>query len=189
MKPKKEEILSSDEWDFMSETIPEKLSTEEKIALTSFSLALLITLHYLIAVSFMVLITAGYFILKKITKKYDKSPKKFFKKISNLSKVFLIFFFIFFIIDEFLTWIAVWKLKIAIELNPFSVWLWNSCGYFLGEVIRFNILAFIFILMWVFANSKDNKKILISFGFSIVGFFFWLYAIISNLWVLFNFGV
>lgn len=167
---------------------PEKPSKAELVAIISFSIALLITLNASISILTMVFMTAGYYMIKQTIIATKTNPKGFFNKLSKASKTLLVLFMILFIVDEVLTWIAVWFLDFALETNGFSVWLWTTFGYGFGEVLRVVLMfILIFIPTLILSNSKSEIKIFISFMFSLTGFLIWIYAIINNVIVLLNY--
>jgi hypothetical protein len=90
------------------------------------------------------------------------------------------------ILDTLSTWYVVILTKVANEINPVNIFLWDTFGYDIGECIRLSILAFIFIVIYVKSDSKSDKvqfttDFLIIFLFSI-----WVMVVVNNVYQLFS---
>jgi len=90
------------------------------------------------------------------------------------------------ILDTLSTWYAVILTKVANEINPVNIFLWDTFGYDIGECIRLSILAFIFIVIYVKSDSK-NEKIQFTTDFLIIFLFsIWVMVVVNNVYQLFS---
>jgi hypothetical protein len=120
---------------------PEKVKFEEWIAIATFFLAMVITLHFVLSIFIAFFVFCAYCMIKQAVLFTQRNPKRFYRGLVIWGRIFIVLFILLFFADAILTYIAVHKIQFAVEGNVFAVWLWDTFGYVLGESLR--VLLFV----------------------------------------------
>ena len=168
---------------------PEKVTTEEWIVISTFFLAMVITLSFVISMFVAFFIFGAYYMIKQAVLFSYRKPKRFYKILSFWGKILIVLFIVLFFTDATLTYISVHKLQFAVEGNPFAVWLWETFGYFFGECIRVLIfICAIFYPLWILISARNGeKRIFVAFVFSLIAFLLYGFVVIHNLILLLHY--
>lgn len=168
---------------------PEKVTFEEWIAISTFFLAMIITLNFVASIFVAFFVFGAYYMIKQAVLFTQRNPKRFYALMQKWGRIFIILFIILFFIDVVLTYFAVHYFQFAVELNLFAVKLWDSFGYAVGEVLRIILfLCAIFYPLWILINAKGgDKRIFVAFIFSLACLILWLFVVIHNFILLWSY--
>jgi hypothetical protein len=148
----------------------EKANLKENVLIIIFSISMLITLNF--PLSFFILVILFAFIELII----------YFVE-RNIIKRLWFFTIILAIIDTITTYYMVLYKKIAIEVNPFVIFLWNNFGVF-GEIIRIVMLIGIFSFSYNRLNTGNKRQQLMAIFFILFICLVWFIVVFSNIFQL-----
>lgn len=164
-----------------------KISIEEWAGIIVFSMTMLLTLNFNLALPLTVFSYTFFALIKRALYYWKDNEPMFFEKVKRYGSYLIIIFTILYFFDIFLTNLAVNELKIAIETNGFMVWLWGTFGYRFGQFLH--IIFFSSLILYsakIFDKSFNYKRILVNFMFVLVGVILWLLAVINNIGVFYT---
>ena len=163
-----------------------EIGIEEWAGMIVFSMTMLLTLNFNLALPLTVFSYIFFAVIIRGLYYWKKDEKKFFKKIKGYGNVLLFTFVILYLIDVNLTALAVVKLEIAEETNPFLIYMWSVFGYSIGQFLVNVLFAIGLLYSFVsFSNSDNYKRVLVNFIFIVFGVIIWSFAIIDNIGVFF----
>jgi hypothetical protein len=151
-------------------------STDEVILIIIMAIFMLLTLNFPLTFAIFLLSFIGMGYIKLFYSKIKTGKKE----IDFVLKIWITAL-IFTIIDTLSTYYMVHIEKMAIEMNPFVVFLWNNFGLVWGEIIRLCFIAFIYLFSYNRLTVGNEKQRFVAKMFIYFIAILWLIVITINL--------
>lgn len=161
---------------------PTKPSLPEWVMISAFFITMLITWIMPIA------IFAGFssFAIFMLSREFLRD-EKFKKKAIYFGDMIFVALILMFLIDTSSTYYMVLIEKVAIEANPFVVFMWNNFGILFGEIIRLSMGFTVFIFTKKKLRNQNPKVALTAMIMMVIMFFTWVWVLDNNISILYTY--
>jgi len=159
-----------------------KPTWKDWIVILTFGIFMLMTLDARISIPLTLLMA---FIIS-LYEYFNKKPINKQKMKSSAKKIMFVVFLLI-IIDTISTYYAVHWVGFAYEKNKILLLLWDNFGVIGGEIIRYHLIAFLFIVNFYHLNSNHKKQFLLGYFMPFFYLFLWSFVVINNLYHILSF--